>query len=425
MSGTIRVDDELMGKLAKNTFFLYALTAANYLFGLATIPYISRILGPSIFGNLGFAMAFGAYFSLIIDFGFILSATKKVTMFADDKLELSKIFSAVTFIKLSFALIVFIALAVSRYMISEIANNFALLTLFLILSALTSLLPDYIYMGLENMKIIAIRGVAIKAIFVSLIFVCLKSPEQVYFVPLFQIIGSIIVIIWIYFDLHKNQNIKFTKTTLRYLITIIKDSAPYFLSRIASSVYNFCNTIILGFIYPGKPVVGYYTSADKFRSLAQQGCSPVADSFYPYMIRTKDYKKLLRTVLILEIPIIIILAICFIWSDEICIIAFGKEYLGSSELLRWMIPIMALTLPQYMFGFPALTPIGKAKWANISVEIATVNQIGGLIILFITDSVSAINLCILTTISEIICLSIRIATLVANKKLLKNEPKTF
>ena len=103
-----------MGKLAKNTFFLYALTAANYLFGLATIPYISRILGPLYsFGNLGFAMAFGAYFSLIIDFGFILSATKKVTMFADDKLELSKIFSAVTFIKLSFALLLFIALAVS------------------------------------------------------------------------------------------------------------------------------------------------------------------------------------------------------------------------------------------------------------------------------------------------------------------------
>lgn len=90
-----------------------------------------------------------------------------------------------------------------------------------------------------------------------------------------------------------------------------------------------------------------------------------------------------------------------------------------------MIPIMALTLPQYMFGFPALTPIGKAKWANISVEIATVNQIGGLIILFITGSVSAINLCILTTISEVICLSIRIATLAANKKLFKNEPKTF
>ena len=71
MCETIYVDNELMGKLAKNTFFLYALTAANYLFGLATIPYISRILGPSIFGNLGFAMAFGAYFSLIIDFGFI------------------------------------------------------------------------------------------------------------------------------------------------------------------------------------------------------------------------------------------------------------------------------------------------------------------------------------------------------------------
>ena len=108
------------------------------------------------------------------------------------------------------------------------------------------------------------------------------------------------------FRFTQNQNIKFTKTTLRYRITIIKDSAPYFLSRIASSVYNFCNTIIIleGFIYPGKAVVGYYTSADKFVALHNKGCSPVADSFYTYMIRTRDYKKLLRTVLILESPLL-------------------------------------------------------------------------------------------------------------------------
>lgn len=409
-----------LASLAKNTIYLYILTISNYLFGLATIPYLTRILGPEQFGNLGFAMAFGGYFNIIIDFGFILSATKKVALNANNRIELSKIFIGVSAAKIFIFLFLLLCLFISSHWIREINDNLILLILFLVLGLFTSLLPDYIYRGLENMKIIAVRGVIIRAIFVLLIFIFLKKPTQIYLVPIFQTIGAIIVITWMIWDLKKNIGLINISIKISYIFCLIKESFEYFISRIASSIYNVTNTLILGFIFPGKSIVGFYSSADRIRGLAGQACSPLADSFYPYMLKTKNYSKLIKTILVFQIPILIGLAILYIWAKPICIIVFGPEYGETYLILRWMLPIMAITLPQYMLGFPALTPIGKAKWANISVEIATINQLIGLTILLFLNNITAIHLCILTLISECLCLLVRISVLLKNKKLIKS-----
>lgn len=395
-----------MASLKTNTIYLYALTASNYLFGLATIPYLTRILGPEIYGNLGFAMALGVYFNLIIDFGFLLSGTKRATIYSNNYIELSKIFTGISLIKGTFTLILLLLLTVLSYCVEEFKDNYILLFLFLLVSFFTSLLPDYIYRGLEDMKMVTLRGVITRGVFTILIFVFLKTPEQIYYVPLFQLIGALIVLIWVLFDISKRYNITLRKIDKNYIYSLLKESLPYFISRIASSIYNVTNTIILGLFYPNNVIVGYYTSAEKFKTLASMGCSPVADSFYPYMIRTKNYNKLIKTTLLLEIPILICCIACFIWAKDICIFAFGTDYSNASTLLRLMLPIIVLTLPSYMFGFPALTPLGQAKWANISVEIAMINQLLGLLVLLIFHNVNANSLCTLTIISEsIVCLS--------------------
>lgn len=290
-----------MASLTTNTIYLYALTASNYLFGLATIPYLTRILGPEIYGNLGFAMALGVYFNLIIDFGFLLSGTKRATIYSNNYIELSKIFTGISLIKGTFTLILLLLLTVLSYCVEEFKDNYILLFLFLLVSFFTSLLPDYIYRGLEDMKMVTLRGVITRGVFTILIFVFLKTPEQIYYVPLFQLIGALIVLIWVLFDISKRYNITLRKIDKNYIYSLLKESLPYFISRIASSIYNVTNTIILGLFYPNNVIVGYYTSAEKFKTLASMGCSPVADSFYPYMIRTKNYNKLIKTTLLLAI----------------------------------------------------------------------------------------------------------------------------
>ena len=79
-------------KLMENTIMLYILTFSNYFFNFITIPYQTRILGPEIYGKIGFALAFATYFKLFFDFGFILSATESVSKNRDNKYWLQSIF---------------------------------------------------------------------------------------------------------------------------------------------------------------------------------------------------------------------------------------------------------------------------------------------------------------------------------------------
>ena len=71
--------------LTENIFSLSTIEFINKIIPLITYPYLTRILGPSVFGVYVFALAIIGYFKLFIDFGFDLSATKKI---AENKFKL-------------------------------------------------------------------------------------------------------------------------------------------------------------------------------------------------------------------------------------------------------------------------------------------------------------------------------------------------
>lgn len=394
--------------LLKNTFFLYLITFSNYLFGLITLPYETRILGPEFFGKLGFAASFYTYFFVFLDFGFILSATKRVSENRNDSKEINKIISGVTISKFLLFLIIFILFVIIALNVEYLRDNFIILFLYLIYAGIVSLIPDFFYRGIEKMKMVTYRTVLVRFVFTILIFVFLKKPEHYYLIPIFQIIGNAIALLWIIIDLKISYQVKFMFPGWGYIRGLIKDSIQYFLSRIASTIYSATNTIVLGFVYPIGNVVGYYSSADKIKGLASQAAAPIADSFYPYMLRTHNYKKLIRITLLLEGVILIAGSILWRYSSEFCVFVFGTEYRDVGPILRTMVPLLYLILPVYMFGFPALSPMGKAKWANLSVIFAMTFQLIGLLVLYHTNSITPISIITLTTISESICLLVRV-----------------
>lgn len=408
--------DNKKSVLMKNTVMLYILTFSNYLFGLITVPYQTRILSPEIYGVVSFAQAFSVYIQLILDFGFILSATEDIAKNREDKQKQSQILSAVIWCKLALGVICFIVVSVLCLSVERFNANALLFQLFFFFTLFNSMLPDFLYRGNEKMSAITYRTVAVKLFFTVCIFVFLKDKSQSFVIPLLNALGAIGSCAWTYYDVYHKLGVKFVRVSPSYVWYTMKRSAGFFVSRIASTVYGAANTLILGFWFPeGSALLGYYASAEKLMTTAKSAFTPIADSLYPYMVKNKNYSLVKKVMLVLMPVIFAGCVVLWIFAEPFCILFLGEEYAASAEIFRVFIPVILITLPNYLFGFPILSPMGLAKYANISVVAGAVIHGIQLLVLFASGTMDAKSVGIATCITEAIILVFRVSVVIIHK----------
>ncbi len=395
--------------LASNTFYLYLLVFSGYFFSLITVPYQTRVLGPEIYGKIGWAFAVMSYFSLFVEFGFLLSGTQEIAENREDKNHIEKIVGAVTLNKLFLSLIGAVVLLAITPFSPTLSQDFWFYFLCYISCIIPSFMLDFFYRGIEQMRSITVRTVAIKAFFTGGIFLFLHSPADYWIVPVLHIIGGGLAVFFAYHHMTRKLHYRIVFPDLKFTFRLLKNSVWFFVSRIASSLYSSTNIFVVGLIYQAASVTtGIFTAATNLLNIMRQLCGPISDSMYPYMIRNKDFRLLRKLLWLLMPPILLGSAVVAYFATQICSILFGSEYAAAGEILRWMMPIFAITLPQYLLGFPTLSALGGAKAANTSVVVASVFHMVALAGLFVLGWLNTVNIVILTFITESIVLLYRI-----------------
>ncbi len=400
------------GTLLKNTVMLAILQWSTYLLALITVPYQTRVLGPDVYGILGVAMAIMVYFQLVMDFGFLLSATEETTNHREDVPYLGRLMTAVTLNKLLLATLSAGVLYLLCQIVPQWQGKTGLFFLFFLSTLFTSLTPDYLYRGLEKMTAITLRTVAIRAFFSVMIFVFLRTPEDLYVIPLLNIIGNGMAMAVSYWDLKKRFSIVFSPISWGDMVSRMKNSAVFFLSRIATTAYTAMNTILLDVLTAGGAATGYYTSADKLITTGKNVLTPISDSLYPYMTRNKDFKMVKKILLVTTPLIALFCAVCYIWAGELCGLLLGEEFIPAGQVLRAMLPVALVTLPNYILGFPTLSAMGLSRWANYSVMVGSAVHIVNLMLLYVTGNMNMVSLALMVSVAEIVILLIRVVVIV-------------
>ncbi len=414
------IQDEKKSILLKNTVMLYILQFSTYFLSLIVVPYETRVLTPVFFGKLGVATAIMVYFQLFIDFGFLLSATEEVSRHREDKQYLSRVFTAVTISKLLLSALSLVLLLLLCRIIPSWQEDTSFFMLYLIGTIFNSLIPDYLYRGIEQMSAITIRTVLIKLFFTVMIFLVVKQPSHYYRVPILNIIGCAGALLGVYYHLYRRLHIRFTACRASYVIDVLRRASTFFLSRIATTAYTASNTVIIDILSAGM-ATGYYSSADKIITTAKNGMSPISDSLYPYMTRHRDF-SLVKKVLLILTPIITLgCAVVFIFARPLCIWFFGPEYAETAPVLRAMLPVVVVILPSYVLGFPTLSAMGLSQHANYSVVFGSLLHIVNLIILYISGHMNMVTLGILVSIAETAILLYRIVVIYRNRDRLKTD----
>ncbi|RKO62837.1 oligosaccharide flippase family protein [Caldibacillus debilis] len=408
--------DKEINTVFSNTIFLYIMQLSGYIFPFLTFPYLTRVLGPEKYGMVVFGTATMTYFQMLIDFGFILSATKECSVNRNNNEKLRVIVSSVIQAKMFLA---FIGLIIIVMLVSYF-NSFKNIRLFLLLSFIqiffTIFIPDYFFRGIEKMNIIMYRTIISKLITTFLIFIFIKDQGDYIYIPIVYSIGNMWVVFSSWYILIKRFNIKFKLTTLTNTFRTLKDSSIFFLSRIATTAYGASNTFVLG-LTNNSTIVAQFGTANTLISGLRGLFSPIADSIYPYMVNKKNF-RLVKWILYISSPIIIISTIILcIYAEPIILFIAGRNYIEAVPVFRLLLIIFVLTLPIYLLGYPVLGAMNMMKEANISVIIPSIFHILGLIFLLLIGNINLISVSILTCLTETFVLILRIAYVIKGRRI--------
>ena len=410
------------GTLLKNTVMLYILQFSTYLLALLVAPYQTRVLGAEVFGGfLEASTSIIIYFQLIIDFGFLLSATEEVSRGRDDKMLIGKIFTSVTIAKVFLAAVSFVIMYALCQIIPAWKQKELILILTFVASFLNSMIPDFLYRGLEKMSAITVRTVLIKVFFTGSIFIFLKKPEDVWIVPVINIVGNGVALVVAYFHVIKGLGVTFKKISTSDIFGQLKRSSAFFFSRIATTAYTALNTVILDIITQSGAQTGYYTSANKLITAGKNGLSPVADSLYPYMAKHRDFKLVKRVLLLAEPVIFFFCAVVFIFAEPFCVWFFGEEFREAGNVLRAMLPVGVVIFPSYVLGFPMMTAMGISKHANYSTIFGSVFHLVVLATLYFTGNMNMMSLALSVSATETVVLAYRLVVIFKNRHLMKSK----
>ncbi|ADZ41671.1 TPA: flippase [Yersinia enterocolitica] len=368
-----------MSVLRRNIFSLLLLQGSNYIIPLLTLPYLTRVLGVEGFGVYSLTLSLAQYFVILIDFGFNLSASKKIAEHQDDPEYISKIFFE-TLISKSILCLVSIVIVV----LLLATNSHAVIQRELIYTVLmligTTLMPVWFFQGIEKLSIVTNLMIVAKLSMLPLFFIFVDNDADVKYAVMIQssmnLVAGIIAIIYIY----RKKLVRVVDFSNLRVSYTLKDSFPIFCATLSISLYTMSTTIIIG-IFSNVYEVSIFTAADRVKGAILGVFLVLGNAFYPRINSLLVNKKeeayaLIKKIFYWQGALCIIITIFVIaFSKLITRIMFGHEYSEVSTLLILFSPVYLLVIQSTVLGNYILLPHGHKTSYTILPMVSAVIHI--------------------------------------------------
>mgnify|MGYP000985384483 CR=1 FL=1 len=289
--------------LFENFVSLGALKAINLIMPLIVLPYVIKIIGLSLYGEIVFAIALINYFIPIVDYSFAITGTREVARSRNNNERLNEIVSEIYFVKGVLCIISIFILVVLIILVPSFNQN-ALLYIFSIPMLIGNMLfPDWFFQGIEKMKYISVINIVVKIISVAIIFLFLKTKKDFLVYPISFSLGYMISgFIGLYILLNRFK-LKISPIKKDTFIELLKSNFPIFVNQFLPSLYNNTTTFILGLFAP-KPSVGIYDALRKLINIFDVIISVISRVIFPYLVKNSNrFEKFKNILLLLFIPI--------------------------------------------------------------------------------------------------------------------------
>ena len=287
------------------------------------------------------------YFTVLADYSFNITATRKI---AAQKLRTgstSLIFSSVMAAKILLFAIVLISFGVLVIAVPRFRENALLLSLALPVVLGWVLYPNFMLLGVQKLGVVALANFLIKASAAALIFLLIQNPEDYLLVPFIHGITQIIVggaaLIYV---LQTIPQINWYWPRWRAIKIVLAEGRFVFVSNFFTRVYGFSAIIIGGFTLT-PAALGIFAAAAKVITVAQSFLfMPLRGALFPHLSEKlrenfEDYKTNHRRITLFMILISgLATVVIMVGAPWIVQLLFGEDYHAAAPLLQIMAPLL-------------------------------------------------------------------------------------
>jgi PST family polysaccharide transporter len=354
------------GRIALNIGYLGVLQALGYILPLLTFPYLTRVLGPQHYGLIVFAGATTAYFGLLADYGFNLSATRQASVARNNSDELSQIYSSVLIIKIILLILGAIVLYAILFNISRFRADWQVYLFSFIAVVGNTLFPLWLFQGLERMKYITIFNVGARATSTILIFFLVRDISDYLTVPIINGLATLAISFFAMVFVQRKFGVVCRRPTLSAVKLQLSEGRHIFISSMATSLYTTSATFFLG-IFSNNVVVGYFSAADRIVQAVKMLYAPIGQAIYPFLAKSisDDKESGLRVIRALAKYVggimFVISLFLLIFSEPIINFAVGSEYIEAISILRIMAFLPFLISLSNVFGIQTMLNLGQYR----------------------------------------------------------------
>lgn len=373
-----------MSTIRRNIIYNTILTGAHYAFPLIVYPYVSRVLGVSNIGLVGFIDSIATWFILFSMMGISTVGIREVARCGDNRLRRKQVFLSLLSLHAVITAIAVTAMIIVTFAVDRLRDQAPMMWIGVSKLVFNLFLIEWFYRGIEDFRYITYRSLLIRGSYVVAVFLFVNDRADTltyYALTMLVVAATAIANIWSVRPYLSRERVRIR------LFQFIKPFLFLGAYELMMAAYTTLNTTYLGFVSTDAEV-GYYATASKLMTILMGVYISFSGVLMPRMsslvaegdiIRFRKYfKKACMIVVAFSVPVI---AIVEIFAPEVIMLLSGPGYGGAVLPLRIMIPFLLIMGLEQLLTLHTLMPLGREKQILVIVAAAAATAVGAALLL--------------------------------------------
>jgi polysaccharide transporter, PST family len=379
MLSLARIRSLFGNRLVKNAAALFIVQMSAYAAPLIVLPYLSRVLSVEHFGLIAFATNFNFYFITLVEYGFNLSATRRIAIHRDNPQKISRIVASVYAAKFLLTVLGFVIMTGVVLATPKLRPHFTLFCLGYMAVIGDLLFPLWLFQGLEKMENLVWRDLCSKFLSLGLTFAFVHKDSDYMWAAAFQAgsiaLAGVVGLCTVPFVI----SIRLVVPSLQETFSALKEGWPVFLSMAAFTLSSSTSIFLLG-LRAGPRDVAYYIAAYRLVVALRVLVDPVKTAIYPHISHMASKSKrdaiqfLQRYGFLLTSPFLLASLVLFVFAPLIVRLLYGEKYAPAIPVMRLLAFSPFLLALQHNYSTFFMLAFGYEKqWSRIILFMTALN----------------------------------------------------